>query len=84
MGLEDRFDILGQAVNGIWEYFQTKWSCAARSTWGQKVHFYQKLEIEMSDGVASCTIVIVRSYHFGMTLDLGLTSVDLFWFFIFL
>ena len=44
-------DILGQDVNGVGEYFQTKRSCDPRSTWGQKVHFYQKLEIEMWRGL---------------------------------
>ena len=29
------FDILGQDVNGVGEYFQTKRPCGQRSSWGQ-------------------------------------------------
>ena len=39
----DTFDILGQDVNGVADYFQTKTSCDPRLALGQKVHSINNL-----------------------------------------
>ena len=39
----DMRDILGQAVNVIGDFFQTKGSCDLRSQWGQKYIFLNNL-----------------------------------------
>ena len=39
----DTFDILGQDVNGVGDYFQTKMACDPRSALGQKVHSINNL-----------------------------------------
>ena len=39
----DTFDILGQDVNGVGDYFQTKTSCDLRSALGQNIHFINNL-----------------------------------------
>ena len=42
------FVVLGQDVNGVGEYFETKRSCDQRSSWGQIVCFFITRELKVS------------------------------------